>query len=108
MCLPSSSTVQRYKSFGHSESGWSDKITQGLTRAMAHLPPKSKYGILSFDEVKVKEGLIYNPHTGDLIGKHNILIDTNPRKTNCMYLYLNSMQLLLDQTEGLGFMVYNC
>jgi len=43
-------------------------LVDGLKRSMGKLPPKSRYGILFFDEVKVKEGLVYNAHTGDLIG----------------------------------------
>jgi len=68
MCLPSSSTVQRYKSFRFSDSGWSEKLVDGLKRSMGKLPPKARYGILFFDEKKVKKGLVYNAHTGDLIG----------------------------------------
>ena len=30
--------------------------------------PMSKYGVICFDEVKIKEGVVYNPHTAELIG----------------------------------------
>ena len=77
MCLPSSSTIRKYKSYGHSTSGWKESIVEQMKKSMEEmkLPPKAKYGILCFDEVKVKEGVVYNPHTGDLIGnlaKHHV------------------------------------
>lgn len=70
LTLPSASTINRYKTFGKSGSGWNG-IIDGLKTAMkvANTPPRGKYGVVSFDEVKVKEGLVYDPHSLELIGK---------------------------------------
>lgn len=70
VCLPSSSTLYRKKSFGISTSGWDVKYVDQLCQAMElhQASSWSKYGLICFDEVKVKEGVIYNPHTGKLVG----------------------------------------
>ena len=51
-----------------------DKIVKDLrdTMSLLRLPPKARYGIVCFDEIKVKEGIALNPHTGDLVGKLSI------------------------------------
>ena len=37
--------------------------------ATAGVPPKGKDGILSFDECKIKEGLVLDPHSNELVGE---------------------------------------
>lgn len=60
--------VRQYKLYGRSEEGWNIATVEQLSAAMAGLPPRSKYGIPSIDEVKIQEGLIFDPHSGDLKG----------------------------------------
>lgn len=74
LTLPAPSTVNKYKNFGGQGSGWSRDLVEEMKNAMMGQPPRAKYGILSFDEVKIKEGLVYDPHTGELIGKKHYII----------------------------------
>ena len=62
--------LRKCKSYGHSRSGWKESIVEQMKKSMEEmkLPPKATYGFLWFDEEKVKEGVVYNPRTGDLIG----------------------------------------
>ena len=71
LTAPSACTVNRHKLYGRSGEGWTTKTIAELKAAMtaASLPPKGKYGILSFDECKVKEGLVLDPHSNELVGR---------------------------------------
>lgn len=71
LTLPSPSTIKGCKRFGCDEAGWTESLFNGLVEVMKDLKPISKYGIISFDEVKVKEGLVFDPHGGTLIGTNN-------------------------------------
>ena len=57
--------------YGRSGEGWSETTVKELQAAMAtaRVPPKGKYGILSFDECKIKEGLVLDPHSNELVGE---------------------------------------
>ena len=50
--------------------GW-DNHGEEIQQAMkaANVPPRAKYGMICFDEVKIKEGLVYDTHSLELIGK---------------------------------------
>ena len=50
--------------------GW-DNHGEEIQQAMkaANVPPRAKYGMICFDEVKIKEGLVYDPHSLEQIGK---------------------------------------
>ena len=60
----------RHKLFGRVGEGWSKDVIDGLQAAMkaANVPVHAKYGVVSFDEVKCKEGLAFDPHSLELIG----------------------------------------
>ena len=70
LTAPSSTTVNRHKVFGRVGEGWSKDVIDGLQAAMkaANVPVHAKYGVVSFDEVKCKEGLAFDPHSLELIG----------------------------------------
>ena len=51
-----------------SGTGWKEEIMTQL-KEEADKKPMSKYGVICFDEVKIKEGVVYNPHTAELIGE---------------------------------------
>lgn len=68
-CLPSATTVAEERKFGVSQSGWSREIVQEMKAAFnVEKPSQGRHGIISFDEVKIKEGVVQDPHTGRLIG----------------------------------------
>ena len=70
--LPSSRTLFDYTHFMESKCGISIHIQKHLTaecttRGMFETSWKNFVGIF-FDEIKGKEGLVYNKHTGELVG----------------------------------------
>ena len=52
------------------QTGWSMKPMQEMKSLIQRRRlPGAKSGLLCFDEVKIKEGIVYEPHTGELIGE---------------------------------------
>lgn len=107
LTAPSATTVNRHKMFGKNSEGWPKCLVNELKAAMtaANVPPKAKYGFLAFDEIKVEEGLVYDPHSGLLIGKycHNHSTFYNILFVWKYFLYVISYDitiLLLGGTEG--------
>lgn len=74
VCLPSSSTLYRKKAFGVSSSGWNQTYVTQMKEALEQQKVNGwgKYGMICFDEVKIKEGVVYNPHSGKLVGQYRI------------------------------------
>lgn len=68
LTLPSPSTISSCRRFGSDETGWTTHLMEGLAEAIKCLKPNAKKGVLSFDEVKIKEGLVFDPHSGNIIG----------------------------------------
>ena len=68
--LPSGRTLSDYKNFCSSSSGWkTDRIMLMKEKLEKLTPNKSaKLGALVFDEVKIQEGLVFDPATWELIG----------------------------------------
>ena len=68
--LPSSRTLRDYTHFIKAHSGFSNSVDKQLqTEArIDDIPEYQKYIGLIFDEVKVKENLVFNKHSGELIG----------------------------------------
>ena len=73
LTLPSPTTIKGCKRFGCDEAGWTPQLLSGLSEIINQMKPIAKYGILSFDEVKIKEGLVFDPHSGALVGKHTCI-----------------------------------
>ena len=68
--MPSSSLLSSEKKFGSTESGWHrDTIRQMREVFEQKGIERGRHGILSFDEVKIREGIVYDPHTGTFTGK---------------------------------------
>ena len=74
--LPSDRTLRDYTNWTKATTGLNTDVDkQLLTEAKIHsseTPSYHQYVALVFDECKVKEDLIYNKHTGELIGYSNI------------------------------------
>ena len=68
--LPSGRTLSDYKNFNVPRSGWhTDTIKSMKTKLTMMNPPKhAKLGGLFFDEIKIKEGLVFDTSTWELIG----------------------------------------
>ena len=68
--LPSGRTLSDYKNFCSSKSGWQTSVFQGMQSSCEQqkVPNVGKLGALIFDEVKIKEGLLFDPSSWELIG----------------------------------------
>ena len=72
--LPSERTLRDYTHFVKAQSGFSAGVDEQLkTEArMESSPEYQRHVCLIFDEVKIKEDLVYNKYTGELIGFINL------------------------------------
>ncbi|XP_065185901.1 uncharacterized protein LOC135816702 [Sycon ciliatum] len=73
--LPSGRTLLRYRNFNHPQSGWNDgtldemrSVYDKFTDAGKGQVDRANTGGIYFDEVKIKEGLIWDPRSDELIG----------------------------------------
>ena len=68
--LPSERTLRDYTQFFKSKSGFQAEIDQMLKKEaqLDKLPDHKKYVVLLFDETKVKESLVYDKHSAEVIG----------------------------------------
>jgi hypothetical protein len=68
--LPSGRLLQYYKQFNKQESSWNYENINQMNQNFEHhsYSIQSKLGILIFDEMKIKEGLIWSQHNNQLLG----------------------------------------
>lgn len=72
--LPSERTLRDYTHYFQNKPGFQDEVNQQLLEEVEKLklPPERKYVGLLLDEMKVKEGLVYNKTTGEIVGFTNL------------------------------------
>jgi len=68
--LPSERTLLDYAHYFTNRAVFQDEADQQLFEEVMilSLPDTRKFVALLVDEMKVKEGLVYNKHTGEIIG----------------------------------------
>ena len=66
--LPSSRTLRDYKHLSSTNVGFSVEADRQLVDILAQKDDLAKYGMLLFDEMYVKQGLVYEKSTGALFG----------------------------------------
>ena len=66
--LPSSRTLRDYKHLSSTKVGFSLEADRQLVDILAQKDGLAKYGMLLFDEMYVKQGLVYEKSTGALFG----------------------------------------
>ena len=68
--LPSERTLRDYTHIVKSKPGLQQDVDEQLVKEakLEEIPDHQKYVALIFDEVKIKEDLVYNKHSGELIG----------------------------------------
>ena len=66
--LPSTRTVQYYKHLDNTKIGFSIKADRQLCDILKQKDDLAKYGVVLFDEMYVKQGLIFEKSTGALFG----------------------------------------
>ena len=68
--LPSERTLRDYTHVIKAKSGLQSEVDEQLLKEanIEEIPDHKKYIALIYDEVKIKEDLVYNKHSGELIG----------------------------------------
>ena len=72
--LPSERTLRDYTHYFQNKPGFQDEVNQQLLEEVEklNLPAERKYVGLLIDEMKVKEGLVYNKLSGEIVGFTNL------------------------------------
>jgi len=66
--LPSSRTLRDYKHVSPTKVGFSIEADRQLIDLLAQKDSLAKYGVVLFDEMYVKQGLVFEKSTGALFG----------------------------------------
>ena len=66
--LPSLRTLRDYKNYIRPKTGFCRKVLDELTKKTRHFPASKRYICIVFDEMKIKSNLVFDRHTGELIG----------------------------------------
>ena len=68
LILPSQRRLRDYKNYIHPERGFNSKIINELKYKVSSFSDAEKYMVLLLDEMKVQENLVWDKHSGELIG----------------------------------------
>jgi len=68
LILPSKRRLRDYKNYIRPERGFNSCIIKELIRKTADFSEAEKYVVMLFDEMKIQENLVWDKHTGELIG----------------------------------------
>ena len=68
--LPTERTLRDYVHYTSNKCGFQDTVHQQLLQEVdqANIPSSRRYVSLILDEMKIKEGLVYNKFTGEIVG----------------------------------------
>ena len=97
LVLPSLRTLRDYKNYIHPKRGFNPDVIKDLSEKTKPFSPAERYVTILFDEMKIQEDLVWNKHTGELIG----FVDLGDIDTN--YATLKDVQQLA--THVLVFLV---
>jgi hypothetical protein len=68
LVLPSQRTLRDYRNYIKPQRGFNSQYVQELAKLVSNFSALERYIILSFDEMKIQNDLVWDKHTGDLIG----------------------------------------
>lgn len=68
LILPSQRRLRDYRNYIKPQRGFNKGIIQELKTKMKHFSDPERYVVLLLDEMKVQENLVWDKHTGELIG----------------------------------------
>ena len=100
LVLPSRRTLRDYKNAIRPKAGFSADITKELKEVTKQLSGHQRNVVLSFDEIKVQEDLVFDKHTGELIGFVNLgdpelnfatFDDIDDLATHCLVFYVRGI-----------------
>ncbi len=66
--LPSRRRLRDYKNYIRPTQGFNKDVINELVANIEHFSEEEKYEVLLLDEIKIQEDLVWDKHTGDLIG----------------------------------------
>ena len=78
LTLPTRRTLRVYKNAVKPGSGFNHQVIDELTKITSGLHGCQRYVVLSFDEMKIKEHLVYDKYSGQLVG----YVDLGDPETN--------------------------
>lgn len=68
LVLPSRRRLRDYKNYIRPQQGFNDQVVKELMGKIEGFSDQERFIVLLFDEIKVQENLVWDKHTGDLIG----------------------------------------
>ena len=66
--LPSRRRLRDYKNYIRPERGFNSKIIKELAAKIKDFGDSEKYVVILLDEIKIQENLVWDKHTGELVG----------------------------------------
>ena len=97
LALPSLRTLRDYRNYIHPRQGFNPDVINDLSQRINGFSPAERFVTILFDEMKVQEDLVWDKHTGELIG----FVDLGDSDTN--YATLHNVQRLA--THVLVFLI---
>ena len=101
LALPSRRRLREYKNYIRPTSGFNNEIIAELTRTVENLSEQENYCVLLMDEMKIQEDLVWDKHTGDVIGYVNL------GDSQLNYATLTSLQLFPLLWKAVGILEEN-
>lgn len=68
LILPSERRLRDYKNYIRPKRGFNKEIIAELVKKVEHFSEAEKFVVLLLDEMKIQENLVWDKHTGELIG----------------------------------------
>ena len=98
--LPSRRTLRDYKNSIRPTVGFNIAILEELKKAASKLEGYQRNVVISFDEIKIKENLVFDKHSGELIGyvdlgdpelNYTTFKDVNALASHCLVYYVTGI-----------------
>ena len=68
LMLPSRRRLRDYKNYIRPQQGFNSGVINELSVMVQHFSQQERFSVILIDEMKIQEDLVWNKHTGDLIG----------------------------------------
>ena len=100
LTLPSRRTLRDYKNAIRPVVGFNPEIIQDLINTTSKLEGYQRNVVISFDEIKIQENLVFNKHSGELIGyvdlgdpdlNYSTFKDVDALATHCLVYYIRGI-----------------
>ena len=100
LTLPSRRTLRDYKNAIKPSAGFNHEVVQELINITSPLKDHQRYIVLSFDEIKIHEKLVFDKHSGQLIGyvdlgdpdlNYSTFKNTDDLATHALVYYLRGL-----------------